>query len=170
MTFTIQGTEYRLHFRHIKHMPPKVAGDPMRWEPSLRAHITLTGITLATIVTPTLIAQGYALCAYGDTYNKEKGRVEALRRAIDSCKQLHHVAPELFAAYRARIRSIPVVRATTPPAAHFYTAWRHDTCGTINKYPVARADFHSRHYCQSCNAYKPRAEFTPVPETLHAGA
>ena len=109
MRFFINGEEYQIHFQHIRHLPPGSPGFEPRREPLLRAHPSLAGITLAVIASPRLIAQGVALCAAGDSYRKETGRIKALHRAIAGCAPLKEIAPEIMKAYFERrvVRAAP---------------------------------------------------------------
>ena len=99
MRFSIAGEEYRIHFQHLRHMPPARKGERPRLERALLPHPSLAGVTLATIVTRRLIAQGIGLCVSTDGFCKEKGRITALWRAIERCRPLAAQRGAIMKAY-----------------------------------------------------------------------
>ncbi len=92
ITLTVNGTDYKLEFRHVTKM-------------GKRAQLhrgSVKAVTTCVITTENWIAIDKSLCTDEDNFSRREGRWRALRKLLDHCGALKEIRLQLWAAYFAR--------------------------------------------------------------------
>ncbi len=109
MTFNVEGTEYRIEFRHINRST-KFGGRKLRKTGGFKG-LTTCVVVFWQPVSPNpgpIVAIETVLCSEGDQFSKEEGRYQSLSMALQNCVKVPraHIGPILF-AYKNRAREVP---------------------------------------------------------------
>lgn len=130
MIFSWNGKTYRFSFKHEVYegrlgQPPKMSGrEPHTYRQHNGRLRELRGETTCYLAelgpkdsngnpTVTLLAEGVAHCSVSDNYNKEEGRQQALRRALEKLWPVEQVIEIETVTVR---RKVTKFKATNPEA------------------------------------------------------